>query len=317
MTEITEHGGWAGLSYGATERLLAELHETTPESIRSRFRKLRLKPFPDEIRSGTGRRIAYDLPRILALAAVFDLNRLYVPQGRAVELVETCWPEWCRAFLAAAAVCSLLPDGLDVPLGASSSIRLLVDAYNDGFGGPELMKSEAEAIQVHGTAMPPSIEVDTMRIVGKLASTVSPKRALSEAFTRLERAFGWTAPATPHRASVAEMSRGRGFLDEGPYFERAKALLCEPSRFPDPERTPLAFGRMQALIDYIEDPAPIDRWKAEIGDDEDRPRLGHLLSFWAASKGLKVRRRYPEIAQALAGREVHDVALGYIASTVL
>lgn len=316
MIAVTEHGGWAGLTYGATERLLAELHETTPESIRSRFRKLRLKPFPDEIRSGTGKRVAYDLPRILALSAVFDLNRLYVPQGRAVELVETCWPEWCRAFLAAAAASSLLTGKINFPIGASPSIRMLPDAYDDGGSGPELMGIGPFPVPGDVAAMPPFIEVDTTRTVGMLATTVSAKGALAAAFADLERAFGWTAPATPHRASVAEMSRGRGFLDEGPYFARARILLGDPSRFPDPVRMPLAFARMQALIDYIEDPAPIDRWKSDIGDDEDRPRLGHLLSFWAESKGLKVRRSYPEIAQALAGRDVREAALSYIASTM-
>lgn len=314
MTTVRKQAAWAGLSYGATERLLADLHETSPESVRSRFRKLRLKPFPDEIRSGTGRRIVYDLPRILALAAVFDLNRLYVPQGRAVEMVETCWPEWCRAFIAAAVGQSLFPAPPYMPTGVSPSIRMLADAYRAEDGGPELLDILPGSITAGVRTGVPMIVVDAGRTVALLAGVVANDAALTAAFSDLERAFGWTPPSTPHRAAVAEMSRGRGFLDEGPFFGRATALLNGTSSVTNPDGGPISFARTQALIEYLEDPAPIDRWKAEIGEEEDRPRLGHLLSFWAASRGLKVRHSYPEIAKVLAGRNVREMAFRYIAS---
>ncbi|WP_093007160.1 hypothetical protein [Sphingomonas palmae] len=294
--------------------MLADLHETSPENIRSRFRKLRLKPFPDEIRSGTGKRVAYDLPRVLALSAVFELNRLYIPQAHAIEMVENCWPEWCRAFIAAAGSYGLLPPGMETPHDSSPVLTVLADAFRGPSGGPELLSVPVPRDRDEARPALPAVHVETRRIVAALAGMVASSRQLSEAFIDLERAFGWTPPATPHRASVAQMSRGRGFLDEGPYFDRAEAMLNAPPKSFDRAKLPIAHARLQALMAYLERPAPIDQWKAELGDDEGRPRLRHLLSFWADAKGLEVTERYPHTAETLAGRDVREAALHYIAT---
>jgi hypothetical protein len=108
------------------------------------------------------------------------------------------------------------------------------------------------------------------------------------------------------------MSQGRGFLDEGPYPDRAKALLNAPVATINKKVGEMARARLQMLVDYLMQPAPIDEWKAEIGDAEDRPRLRHLIAFWAASNGYKVKDVYPETLQALRGRDVREVALEYI-----
>lgn len=285
MSASENVGRWPGLSYGVTERLLVELQETGPESIRTRFRKLRLRPFPDDIRSGTGIRIAYGLSRILALAAVFDLNRLYVPQGQAVAMVEEAWPEWSRVFLP--------------------------DAYRDASGLELFVSNLATDNDVKRT--PPIIAVDAGRIVdGIVRVTKARPGALDIAFQAVERAFGWTPPSTPHRAAVAGMSRGRGFLDKRPDFERAEALLLAPEEWVDAATRSLAHVRLNALLRYVADPAPIDRWKGEIGIKEDRPRLKHLIAFWADENGMRSGIQYPA-TKALTIADARVLALECVA----
>lgn len=316
---ISDMPVFPGLAYGATEGMLASLHETDAESIRSRFRKLRLRPFPDDIRSGTGIRVVYDLPRILALAAVFDLNRLYVPQGHAVEIVQSTWPEWCRAYLAAAVDIGTLPSLAEMPDHASSVIHLQPDAYggtcfssNEPFAGAEARTRREDGAD--GAA--PMISIDTSRAVGRLtrATDLPAQAGLRAAFLGLDLSFGWTASDTPHRAGVEEMAYGRGFLDEGPYFDRADALLGATELDFDQAQRPLSFRRLEALLSYLERPAPLDRWKAEIGSEEDRPRLKHLLVFFAESMGLRVMDSYPSTMKALGVAGARALAMGYIAA---
>ena len=280
-----------GLSYGALESLLAALHECTVDQIRIRFRKLRMRPFPDEIRSGTGRRIVYDLPRTLAIAAVFELNRMLVPQGQAIAIVERTWPEWCRAAIAAAVDSDILCRPRAMAADDGSELTLQPDAFA---AGEPVWVSTSTATEP--LAAGPCISIDLGRIVAALASPQRDAMShddLAVAFTSLEKSFGWTRPEIPSRADVAKMTRGRDFLDRGPYLERAEALLEAPDTAFDAQH-PTACRRLQAIFDYLENPVPIDAWKAEIGTEPGAPRLKHLLHAYAIEKGLVPRKAMPE-----------------------
>lgn len=89
------------------------------------------------------------------------------------------------------------------------------------------------------------------------------------------------------------MTRGRNFLDRGPYLNRAEALLGAPSTSFD-ENHPATRRRMQAIFDYLEDPVPIDAWKAEIGTEARAPRLKHLVHAYAVGNGLVPKKRLPD-----------------------
>ena len=279
-----------GLSYGALESLLATLHECTTDQIRIRFRKLRMRPFPDEIRSGTGRRIVYDLPRTLAIASVFELNRMLVPQGQAVAIVEQTWPEWCRAAIAAAIEVDLLERPRAMPADAGRVLRLQPDAFA---AGEPVWASTTLSQETHPAG--PCMSIDLSRIVRAIASPERDVRSQDDlivAFTSLEETFGWTRPKIPSRAEVAKMTRGRDFLDRGPYLDRAEALLVAPDTSFEPQH-PAACRRLQAIFDYLEDPVPIDAWKAEIGTEPTAPRLKHLLHAYSVDRGLVPRKSLP------------------------
>ena len=279
-----------GLSYGALETLLAALHECTTDQIRIRFRKLRMRPFPDEIRSGTGKRIVYDLPRTLAIAAVFELNRMLVPQGQAVAIVEQTWPEWCRAAIAAAIEVDLLERPRAMPADAGRVLRLQPDAFATG---EPVWASTTPSPETHPAG--PCMSIDLRRIVGAIASPQRDARYQDDlivAFNSLEQTFGWTRPEIPTRADVAKMTKGRDFLDRGPYLDRAETLLEAPDRWFDPQH-PEAGRRLQAVFEYLEDPVPIDAWKAEIGTEPNAPRLKHLLHAYAIERGLVPRKKLP------------------------
>lgn len=297
-----------GLSYGELESVLAALHECTPEQIRVRFRKLRMRPFPDEIRSGTGRRIVYDLPRTLAIGAVFELNRLLVPQGQAAAIVERTWPEWCRAAIATAIGFEMIERPRAMAADAGQVLTLWPDAFASGEPVWAAMTNDAE-----DPAAGPFISVDLRRIVGALLAPHAKdmtRKDLAGAFTSLEASFGWTRPEIPSRGEVAKMTRGRNFLDRGPYLDRVEALLGAPATSFD-ENHPATRRRMQAIFDYLEDPVPIDAWKAEIGTEPSAPRLKHLVHAYAVENGLVPKKRLPDtlLNAALIDTRDHGLAL--------
>lgn len=307
MTAAATSGAWPGLTYGATERLLADLNDTSVEGVRTRFRKLRLRPFPDEIRTGTGNRVVYDLRRLLALCAVFELNRLFVPQGHCVQLVEAHWVEWCRASLVAAHRLGLAPAATSAPDEAVSVLRLCVNAFGADEQAPQVVFTAAEQRDADDPAAP-ALLVHAERMVAAIGAASRDRSAASSAFGDLDAYFGWGRPELPHRAVVSEMPGRRGFLEDGPYFERAGMLLRAAA-----PRSTFERDRLQGVVDYLERPAPVDAWKSEVGSDEDRPRLKHLLNIHAQRLGLVVRERYPETL-AIADREnVGEIALRYIA----
>lgn len=307
MTGSAGPGSWPGLTYGATERLLADLNDTSVEGVRTRFRKLRLRPFPDEIRTGTGNRVVYDLRRLLALCAVFELNRLFVPQGHCVQLVEAHWVEWCRASLVAAHRLGLASPPASMPEDFSSVLRLSANSFAGEQQAPQVVVKPVDQTEADIVAAP-ALLVDTARMVAAMGAATRDLPAFAAAFSDLDASFGWAQPKVPHRAAVEHLSERRGFLEDGPYLERAALLFnaTEP-------RSPFERYRLQGLVDYLERPAPVDAWKGEIGSDEERPRLKHLVNRRAGELGLLVRDQYPEIMMTISSEGATALALSYIA----
>ncbi len=101
------------------------------------------------------------------------------------------------------------------------------------------------------------------------------------------------APILPQRADS-------DFFGTGPYFDRARALLGhEPDAYLHPNVAP----RLQAFLDYLEEPAPIDSWKRYIGSSSEEPRLVHILAAWGADLGLQPRSFGAEILKAACRRD--------------
>ena len=298
------------MAYGELERLLASLCDAPRQAIKFRFRKLRLLPFPDEIRSGAGRRILYDLPRTLAIASEFALNDFGVPQGTAVQLVEAAWPELCRALIAAAIAEGALKRSIGMPIDLPTDV---------GFAPGALSRADGEAaslvvVAYHADA-PAALSVDCRHLLQAIVRHLGGDAAARDAglggsLEALERRFGWTAPDLPMRGLATDQPRHRIFLDEGPYFTRARALLAAT-----PEQVAASaprMARLQAAMRYLDDPSPVDAWKAEVGIDASRPRLKHLLSFWGERLGLEGRHRFPATMETAAGERFRARALDHL-----
>lgn len=118
--------------------------------------------------------------------------------------------------------------------------------------------------------------------------------ALVEDLATFERSFGWARP-TVDDGDFDAMPRGKTFLNEGPYFERALDLLQAPRVHFEEQTNPASRMRLQRLFDYLERPAPVDAYKNEIGHSVDEPRLKHYLHFFARSNGLASGVRYREM----------------------
>jgi hypothetical protein len=293
---------WRGLSYTALESLIIGLHSAQPQAVRARFRKLRLRPFPDDIRSGQGNRVDYDLSRTLAIIAVFEVNALHVPQGQAAAIVEATWPEWCRASIAAACGLGLITSPQDMPAWSAATVTMLPDAFMDAPTAVAAHASRSDVRLSEGGA--PAIAVEVTRLVSALHSAVpeGDADALTCAFEDLERSHGWTRKTFPSRSELAQVARGRGFLEKGPYEDRARALL--DATLDGGGHVLLQHrGRLQAIADYLDEPAPVDAWKSVVGTDGGSARLGHLLQAWAVQIGLKPRKQFPEAVLATAGDE--------------
>ena len=105
---------------------------------------------------------------------------------------------------------------------------------------------------------------------------------LSAAFDELHQEFGPATGQKSHHALVPKPIE-RSLFSDGPYFARARSLL---SAEPSTDRHPLTTSRLQTYLDYLENPAPVDRWKAHLGTTAEEPRLGHFLSAWGVEIGL-------------------------------
>lgn len=292
------------IGYGALEAALAGLVGADGEAVRIRFRKLRLRPFPD-IQTGIGQRVRYDLPRAIAIAAVFELNALLLPQGQAVALVQRAWPEVCRAAIAAAVELDLARHPAGMPDSAGPNLALMPDAFARG-ASADVVAAVAGSVWPSASHAP-AIQIDMRRIVGALSAAASGSEdALAMSAAELEQSFGWSRPILKS-GEVSRVVRGVSFLAEGPWFERAEALLTAPDGSFEPSRRPDAAIRMQALLDYLLAPAPVDAWKGEIGECKSEPRLKHLLAAFGRDRGLQVF--IPHVLTSSAGPEPADRAL--------
>lgn len=304
------------IGYGELENRLADLGGTDGDAIRTRFRKLRLKPFLDDIQTGTGKRVRYDLPRSLAIMATFELNGLLFPQGQSVWMVERAWPEFCRAAIAGAVEAGILPRPRAMPASAGPLVTLFPDAFASG-AQAEVLAARIGPDDMEAAGAP-LVVVDARRFVAALAPDAeNPPAGLSAALGRLELAFGWTAPALPGGVTrLSEFDRGGGtFLERGPFFERATALLSAPAKAFG-EASPHTRARLQALLDYVLDPAPVDQWKGFVGDE--RPtggpglRLRQLLSEFGSVRGLEPSKTWPGTVMTALEGDLAATAMDFV-----
>ena len=275
---VGDQQGFA-LRYGALEALLVGLTGARGSAIVSRFRKLRPKFAADGLLSETGANVSYDLTRILAICATYELNSLSVPQGSAVDIVVANWPEIARACLTAWRKAS--GDGSAGDEKRSPVVRIHFDALNES-------AEEGSWASLLPDAVPgsPHLAVDCRPVIAAVAAVAEQSGQsgrLAQAFGDLEGMFGWDVlhEADPERLPRRKESE---FFGTGPYFDRARVLLAvEPGQELHGRRA----ARLQAALDYLEAPAPIDSWKRFIGSEPGRPRLVHMLAAWGV--GLKLK----------------------------
>lgn len=267
------------LKYGAVEALLVELTGGTGNAIVTRFRKLRPKFAADGLLSETGNNVSYDLTRILAICATYELNSLAIPQGSAVGIVVANWPEVARACLTAWHAAS--NQGLAGNEKRSSVVRIHIDALNESPEDGSWASLEPDAVPDS-----PHVALDCRPVVDAViaaAERSGQSARLAQAFVEVESTFGWEAldEGDPERLPRRKES---DFFGTGPYFDRARILLAvEPGKQLHRRRA----AHLQAVLDYLEMPAPIDSWKRFIGTDPGRPRLVHMLAAWGVSLELK------------------------------
>lgn len=267
------------LKYGELEPLLADLVDGRGNAIVNRFRKLRPKFASDGLLTETGNRVRYDLTRTLAISAIYEVNALSIPQGYAVDIVVANWPEIARACLTAWHGAS--QNGPAGDRRRSPLVRIYVDALNES---PE----DGSWASIRPDAIPgsPHIALDCGHLIDAViagADRSGQSARLAQAFLELESMFGWETlvEGDPERLPRRKES---DFFGTGPYFERARALLAvEPGKKLHRRQA----ARLQALLDYLELPAPIDSWKRHIGTEAGRPRLVHMLAAWGVGLNLK------------------------------
>lgn len=297
------------LGYGPLETAIAVLCDAPVEAVRVRFRKFRLRDFPDHIQIGSGTRVRYDLPRVLAMCAAFSVSNGIMSQNEAAALVAATWPEWCRALIAAAVEREVMPRPRHMPVDASPAITLIPNGFASGAeavpmattGGPQSPPLPPVAVQ---------IVVDLRPVLEVIVSAVPGGGDIAAALRDLEATFGWTPADVPMRGDVRDMPPQRGFLDEGPFFERALALL-DLSEGPEPGA--VRRWKLKLLIDYLQRPATIDGWKRDIGEGESSPRLHHLLSVCARDVGIELLDVDPETVALCAGADPRATARDMIA----
>lgn len=297
---------WPNMRYGDLEHVLVEVTGGDKRSVLGRFRNLRQMPFPDAIKIGTGNYVEYDLPRVLAFCAVYGINALLVPQSHAVALVREIWPELVRGFIASAVEMGMAERPQQMPKDISAVVSILPDGF-----APEDRAANTAAnlpLTTQDEAVVADLRIDCaalMAIVApRLDNGLDEDCALS-AFRDLDRSFGWTRGAVPHRATASDMFSGSSFLDRGPYLERASAFLRIAATLPTEDDDPPARSRSvqaaQNLLEYLARPVPIDEWKGEIGTEEGRPRLKHFIAAVAAAAGMTPPIRWPETILATTG----------------
>ncbi|MGY4395366.1 hypothetical protein ACVWZA_000527 [Sphingomonas sp. UYAg733] len=300
---------WPRARYGDVEDLLVELTEGDPRSVAGRFKKLRLLSFPDAVKLGTGNRVEYDLPRVLALCTAFEVNALLVPQSNAVSIVQSVWPEIVRGMIAGAAELGVLPRPKHMPAGISAVVAILPDGFaSEGQLQATAANVPIETLRNGGSGLVAELRLNCARLVELVVPRLQRSRdgaaGASVAFGDLDLGFGWDAGRIPHRASVSDLFSGTSFLDRGPYLERAAAFLKIAKALPrineqapeDAEASqirPRSRQAAQNLLDYLGRPSPIDAWKGEIGTTDGRPRLKHYLAAVGDAVGLTPPTQWP------------------------
>lgn len=266
------------IGYGLLEGLLQDIVGGRNGVIVSRFRKLRPKLAADGLLTETGNHVAYDLKRILAISAIFQLNALAIPQAHAADIVVKNWVEVVQAYLQAQAVATRQSS---TSLRSEAILHIHIDALTDS---PEV--TSWASVQTEDKSGTSHLAIDCHRVVALLIPLgerlPDGSQRLSAAFDELRQDFG---PATGEKSNYALVSKpieGSLFSD-GPYFARARALL---SAEPSADRHSLTTSRLQAYLDYLENPAPVERWKSHLGTKAEEPRLGHFLSAWGVEIGL-------------------------------
>ena len=266
------------IGYGLLEDLLQDIVGGRNGVIVSRFRKLRPKLAADGLLTETGNHVAYDLKRILAISAIFQLNALAIPQAHAVDIVVRNWAEIAQTFLQAQALATRQSSE---SLQSEGILHIYIDALTDS---PEV--TSWALLQPDDKTGMSHLAIDCHRVVALLAQLCERQPAgsqrLSAAFDELHQDFG---PATGQESHYAVVPKPieRSLFSDGPYFARARSLL---SAEPSADRHPLTTSRLQTYLDYLENPAPVDRWKAHLGTKAEEPRLGHFLSAWGVEIGL-------------------------------
>lgn len=308
MSAVPEAG--FSLGYGPLESTIAALCDAPLTAVRVRFRKFRLRDFPDHIQIGSGSRVRYDLPRALAMCAAFSISNGIVSLTIADELVAVSWPEWCRALIAAAVERGLLPRPEFMPRDAGPVVTLVPTGFGADGDTPAMAASSA----IETPTLPPVLcllSVDARVILDAIVSAPAIGE-VEDALRQLEQTFGWFRPLVPMRGNIEDMPSRRGFLDDGPYFARANALL-DLSEGPPAKEGTVRLWRLRLLIDYLQRPAPVDAWKAQIGDAEELPRLHNLLAVCAREAGVKLRDDDPHILVGVAGPEAGAMARDMVA----
>lgn len=267
------------LKYGAVETLLVNLTGGSAKAIVTRFRKLRPKFAADGLLSETGNNLSYDLTRVIAIWATYELNALSIPQGSAVEIVVSNWPEIARASLTAWHTATNRSQAANKT--RSPVVRIYIDALS---GSPE----DGSWASLEADAIPgsPHVTLDCAPVVEAVIATAESSQQsarLAEAFTEIESMFGWDELEDGHPERLPRRKKS-DFFGTGPYFDRARALLAVEL---GQELHPRRATRLQAVLDYLEMPAPIDSWKRYIGTEPGRPRLVHMLAAWGVALGLK------------------------------
>lgn len=289
------------MRYGDLEQMLVEQTGGDQRSVLGRFRNLRQMPFPDAIRTGTGNKVEYDLPRVIALCVAFELGAMMIPQSQAVAIVRDTWPEIIRGFIAAAVELGLMARPGGMPADATALVKILPDGFAPS-GGPAATASGRSEWDGGDQGTGASVHIDCEASLSSIRDHVEEgsrdSKDTTRAFADLDRTFGWSKGVVPHRASARDLFDGTSFLDRGPYLERATAFLRIAVPLPG-EKTPLVQRRRrsrrsaQNLLDYLGRPSPIDAWKGEIGTEDGRPRLKHLLAAVGEAVGLDPVEQWP------------------------
>lgn len=308
VTRLVKSGGFS-VSYGELEDLLAKLNQTSREQIRVRFRKLRLRPFPGDIRTGTGIPVEYDLPRALAIIVAFELNALLLPQGQAVDLVERSWPEVCRAALGASIVRDIIGRPARMPANGGPILLLLPNAFGRS---DEAHVLAARACAPEETAPGlPAVLIDLRRVIDALAGCSGDTSAIAAALDELNATFGWSDVSFSRTAQ--RRSRDPSFLNRGPFLERAEVFLTTPDAFFDKESSPAEALRLQLLFEYLLEPSPIDADLALLGISDGAPWLGLLIAAFGSAKGLKAISHYPAVLLDIPEAKARSEGLSIIA----